>query len=67
MVREWLLPDDDSKTHYAPGSEIDRATFRAHRTQGVLWPTIARISAMGREHALYAVDLEDAVNDVRPD
>ena len=32
-----LLPDDDSRT-YAPGSEIDRATFWAHSTQGALWP-----------------------------
>ena len=38
MVRERLLPDDDSKTHYAPGSEIDRATSWAHSTQGALWP-----------------------------
>ena len=38
MVRERLLPDDDSRTHYAPGSEIDRATFWAHSTQGALWP-----------------------------
>ena len=33
-----LLPDDDLRTHYAPGSEIDRATFWAHSTQGALWP-----------------------------
>jgi hypothetical protein len=25
-IRKRLLPDDDSKTHYAPGSAVDRAT-----------------------------------------
>jgi hypothetical protein len=52
VVRERLLPDDDSKTHYAPGSESDRATFSAHSTQGALWPLSRELPRWKRDHGL---------------
>jgi hypothetical protein len=51
-IRQRLLSDDNSESHYAPASEIDRATSWAHSTQGALWPLSRELPRGGREHGL---------------
>src|SRR6478752_5493845 len=51
-IRQRLLSDDNSQTHYAPGIEIDRASSRAHSAQGALWPLSRELPRWKRDHGL---------------
>jgi len=57
-----MLPDDDSKTQDAPGTEIDRAPSRPHVAQSALWRYRVNFRDGDETTVHYTDNLEDAVN-----